>query len=161
MKMMFGGIKQSFWIWGFLNCPALRFCLNWSLTLKTKSCLFWYSNDFSYEFPYEWKKNVDLNVHIKVNMIVYLYVYMNGHMNNDMSIFIKFILSHQVRCVPKKRGISKCHSVCFTAQLMLNSEFSILIHFKIEINMFLSRTEPFLSDIREPRNKFVKNPIWH
>ena len=107
------------------------------------------------------KKMFYLNVHIKVNMIVYLYVYMNGHMNTDMIIFIKFILSHQVQCVPKKRGISKCHSVCFTAQLMLNSEFSILIHLKIEINMFVPSTEPFLSDIREPRNKFVKNPIWH
>ena len=39
MKMIFGGIKQSFWTWGFLNCPSQRFYLNWSLTLKTKSCL--------------------------------------------------------------------------------------------------------------------------
>ena len=38
MKMIFGGIKQSFWTWGFLNCPSQRFYLNWSLTLKTKSC---------------------------------------------------------------------------------------------------------------------------
>ena len=36
MKMIFGGIKQSFWTWGFLNCIAQRFYLNWSLTLKTK-----------------------------------------------------------------------------------------------------------------------------
>ena len=36
--MIFGGIKQSFWTWGFLNFPAQRFYLNWSLTLKTKSC---------------------------------------------------------------------------------------------------------------------------
>ena len=38
MKMIFGGIKQSFWTWGFLNCIAQRSYLNWSLTLKTKSC---------------------------------------------------------------------------------------------------------------------------
>ena len=35
MKMIFGGIKQSFRTWCFLNCPAQRFYLNWSLTLKT------------------------------------------------------------------------------------------------------------------------------
>ena len=37
-KMIFGGIKQSFWTWAFLNCLAQSFYLNWSLTLKTKSC---------------------------------------------------------------------------------------------------------------------------
>ena len=37
-KIIFGGIKQSFWTWGFPNCLAQRFYLNWSLTLKTKSC---------------------------------------------------------------------------------------------------------------------------
>ena len=39
MKMIFGGIKQSFWTWGFLKCIAQRFYLNWSLTIKTKSCI--------------------------------------------------------------------------------------------------------------------------
>ena len=38
MKTIFGGIKQSFCSWGFQNCPAQKFYLNWSLTLKTKSC---------------------------------------------------------------------------------------------------------------------------
>ena len=38
MKMIFGGIKQRFWTWGFLNCSSQRFYLKWSLTLKTKSC---------------------------------------------------------------------------------------------------------------------------
>ena len=40
MKMICGGIKQSFWTWGFLNwIIRQRFYLNWSLTLKTKSWL--------------------------------------------------------------------------------------------------------------------------
>ena len=30
--------KKSFWTWGLLNCIVQRFYLNWSLTLKTKSC---------------------------------------------------------------------------------------------------------------------------
>ena len=38
MKIIFGGIKRSFWTWGFLNCLAQRFYLYWSLILKTKSC---------------------------------------------------------------------------------------------------------------------------
>ena len=42
MKMIFGGIKQRFWTSGFLNCPSQRFYLNWSLTLKTKSCISFY-----------------------------------------------------------------------------------------------------------------------
>ena len=36
MKVIFGGIKRPR---GFLNCLAQRLYLNWSLTLKTKSCL--------------------------------------------------------------------------------------------------------------------------
>ena len=47
MKMIFGGIIQSFWTWGFLNCQSQRFYLNWSLTLKTK---FYSSFNFSSHF---------------------------------------------------------------------------------------------------------------
>ena len=36
--MICGGIEQSFWAWGSLDCLVQRFYLNWSLTLKTKSC---------------------------------------------------------------------------------------------------------------------------
>ena len=42
MKMIFWGMKQNFWTWCFLNSLAQRFYLNWSLTLKTKSCLIWF-----------------------------------------------------------------------------------------------------------------------
>ena len=66
-----------------------------------------------------------------------------------------------IQGVPKKRGISEDNSVCFTAQLMLNLGFSFSLHLKIEIHMFVPSTQAFLSDIREPRNKFFKNPIWH
>ena len=40
------------------------------------------------------------------------------------------------------RGISKCHSVCSTAQLMLSLEFSFPINLKIEIHVFVPSTEP-------------------
>ena len=60
---------------------------------------------------------------------------------------------------PKKRGISECHSVCSTAQLMMILEFSFPVHLKIEIHMFVPSTEQFLSDIRKPRNNFFKYPI--
>ena len=39
MKMIIWGIKQTFWTWGFLNLLMQMFYFNWSLTLKTKSCL--------------------------------------------------------------------------------------------------------------------------
>ena len=64
-------------------------------------------------------------------------------------------LSH-IQGVPKKRGISECHSVCSTAQLMLSLEFSFPIHLKIEIHTFVTSTEPFMSDVREQRNKLFK-----
>ena len=38
MKTIFWGRKQSFCTWGFRNWQGQRFYLNWSLTLKTKSC---------------------------------------------------------------------------------------------------------------------------
>ena len=64
-----------------------------------------------------------------------------------------------IQGVPKKRGISEDSRVCFTAQLMLNLGFSFSLHLKIEIHMFVPSTKAFLSDIREPRNNFLKNPI--
>ena len=54
---------------------------------------------------------------------------------------------------PKKRGISECCSVCFTAHLILSLEYSFLIRWKREIHMIVPSTEPFLIDIREPRNE--------
>ena len=51
-----------------------------------------------------------------------------------------------IQGVPKK-GISEC-------PLMLNIEFSFLIHLKIKIQKFLLSTEPFLSDLRDSRNEY-------
>ena len=42
MKTIFWGRKQSFCTWGFRNWQGQRFYLNWSLTLKTKSCIWYY-----------------------------------------------------------------------------------------------------------------------
>ena len=42
---------------------------------------------------------------------------------------------------------------------MMSLEFSFPIHLKIDIHMFVPSTEPFLSNIRDPRYKFVKHPI--
>ena len=63
--------------------------------------------------------------------------------------------------VSQKRGISEYNIVYSTAQLMLSEEFSFQIHLKIEIHLLVPSTEPFLSDIREPRKRFLKHPIWH
>ena len=52
----------------------------------------------------------------------------------------------------KKRGISECHSVSFTVHLIQNLKYSFLIHLKMEIHMFVPRTKPFLSNIRERKN---------
>ena len=38
VRTLFGGRKQSFRTLSFLNWQGQRFYLNWSLTLKTKSC---------------------------------------------------------------------------------------------------------------------------
>ena len=43
MKTIFWGRKQSFCTWGFRNWHGQRFYLNWSLTLKTKSCIILFS----------------------------------------------------------------------------------------------------------------------
>ena len=43
----------------------------------------------------------------------------------------------------KKRGISECYSVCFTAHLINTLEFVFLIHLKIEIHIFVQSTEHF------------------
>ena len=56
---------------------------------------------------------------------------------------------------------SSLYRVCSSAQLMLNLEFSFVIHLKIEIHMFAPNTELFLSNIREPRHEFFKYPILH
>ena len=37
--------------------------------------------------------------------------------------------------------------------------FLLPIHLKIEIHMLMSSTDPFFSDIKELRNKFLKYPI--
>ena len=60
------------------------------------------------------------------------------------------------RMSPKKRGISECGSVCSTAHLMLNLEYSFKIHLKIQIHMFAPSTKSFLSNIREPSKTFFK-----
>ena len=39
---------------------------------------------------------------------------------------------------PKKRGISKCYSVCFTGNLIWNLVYSFIFHLKIEIYMFIT-----------------------
>ena len=66
-----------------------------------------------------------------------------------------------IQGVPKKRGISECLSVCFTADLISNLAYSFLIQLKIEIHMFVPSTELFLRDIREPSHRFFKYPIFH
>ena len=57
-----------------------------------------------------------------------------------------------IQGVPKKRGISECYSVCFTAHLILSLENLFIIYLKVEIHIFVPNTIPFLSDIRELRN---------
>ena len=54
--------------------------------------------------------------------------------------------------VPKKRGISACYSVWFTAYLIWNLENLFIIHSKVEIHIFIPNTIQFLSDIRKQRN---------
>ena len=76
----------------------------------------------------------------------------------DIFFVVQFL--HDIQGAPQKRGISECCTVCSTAQLMLSLEFSFPIHLKIEIHVFVPSTEPFLSDIRELRNKFFNYPIW-
>ena len=73
---------------------------------------------------------------------------------------VKSPISTHTGC-PKKRGISDCYSVYFTALFIWNLDYSFLIHLKIEIHMFVPSTEPFLSDIREQRNKCLKYQICH
>ena len=54
--------------------------------------------------------------------------------------------------VPKKGNISECCSDCCTARLILNLEYSFIIHSKMEIHTFVQSTELILSDIRELKN---------
>ena len=61
--MIFGGIKQSFWTLGFLNCLVQNFYLNWSLTLKTKSC-FVYFVLYSIKFKKILQSSKQLNVFV-------------------------------------------------------------------------------------------------
>ena len=61
----------------------------------------------------------------------------------------------QIQGVPKKRGISECYSICFTAHLIWNVENSFLIHLKIDINMFTQSAKSFLNDIMGLRNIFL------
>ena len=58
---------------------------------------------------------------------------------------------------PKKKGISKCYSVCFTGHglLIWSLEYSFLIRLKIDIHMVVSSANPFLGTIRELRNIFL------
>ena len=63
------------------------------------------------------------------------------------------LLVLSVQGVPRKRGISECYSVCFTADLIWNLENLFIIHSKVEIHMFVPNIIPFLRDIRELRNK--------
>ena len=65
------------------------------------------------------------------------------------------------RVSQKKRGISECCSVCSTVQFMLNLEFLLLVHLKVEIHMCVPSTEPSLSDIRELKNVIFKYIIQH
>ena len=61
MKMTFGGIKQSFWTWGFLSCIAQRFYLNWSLTLLFYIILYYIILIF-FLFSIEKKKSGRVNI---------------------------------------------------------------------------------------------------
>ena len=76
-----------------------------------------------------------------------------------------------IQGVPKKRGISECYSVCFTAHLILSLENLFIIYLKVEIHMFLSNTKkisgehPQTSGNGEGKNqllgilaKFFKSP---
>ena len=80
-----------------------------------------------------------------------------GWPKKDFVEYGKKIIFRLIGC-PKKKGISDCCSVCPTAQLIMTLELSFLIHLKIRIHMFVASTEPFLSDIREPRHRFFKYP---
>ena len=81
------------------------------------------------------------------------------------STFCRFELmsgrTNVLQGVPKKRGISECCSVCSTVQFMLNLEFLLLVHLKVEIHMCVPSTEPSLSDIRELKNVIFKYIIQH
>ena len=46
-----------------------------------------------------------------------------------------------IQGVPKKRGISECHSVCSTAQLMLSLEFLFPIHLNFP-RVDLNKSDP-------------------
>ena len=47
------------------------------------------------------------------------------------------LLVLSVQGVPRKRGISECYSVCFTADLIWNLENLFIIHLKVEIHIFV------------------------
>ena len=57
------------------------------------------------------------------------------------------------RVSQKKRGISECYSVCFTAHLNMDIEYSFL---KSIVHIFFASAKPFLRDIRELRNIFSR-----
>ena len=46
-KTISGGRKQSFWTWGFLNWQGQWSYFIWSLKLKTKSCIYFFSDIIS------------------------------------------------------------------------------------------------------------------
>ena len=58
-KTIFGGRKQSFRTWGFLNCQEQRFYFNWSLTQKTESCSFFFLSFFGGGRGGEWGEGPD------------------------------------------------------------------------------------------------------
>ena len=91
----------------------------------------------------------------------YLHFWGCHHFGGLLRLYFKnSIKAHNYR-VSLKKGISECRCVCSTAQLMWSLEFSFPIHLKIEIHVFVTSTEPFLSDFRERRKWFFKYPIWH
>ena len=59
-----------------------------------------------------------------------------------------------IQGVPKKRGISECYSVSFTALMIWSLDYSLVTHLKIDIHRLVpnTNTKPFLGDIRELRN---------
>ena len=76
---------------------------------------------------------------------------------SQSSHFVTF----QTTGCPKKRGISESCSVCPTDQLIMDLEFSHVIHLNNRIHMFLPSTEPFLCDITEPKHRFFKYTIFY
>ena len=95
--MIFGGRKQSFWTWGCLNWQGQIFYFNWSLTLKTKSCLpfkvLQYSNWFKVR-SYFFKPNIQMSQmkYFFSAPILFLAQVINWNFSHNFNVMEMFLL---------------------------------------------------------------------